>query len=48
MFVTAKRRIARFLTRDGTPICSLILMDDANGADWFDGLVEKHGSEVVV
>ena len=48
-FVAAKRRVARFLTRDGAPVCSLILMDEANeGAEWFDGLVEKYGSEVVV
>eukprot|EP00580_Thalassiosira_gravida_P006750 CAMPEP_0201642468 /NCGR_PEP_ID=MMETSP0493-20130528/26307_1 /ASSEMBLY_ACC=CAM_ASM_000838 /TAXON_ID=420259 /ORGANISM="Thalassiosira gravida, Strain GMp14c1" /LENGTH=188 /DNA_ID=CAMNT_0048116653 /DNA_START=1 /DNA_END=567 /DNA_ORIENTATION=- len=48
-FVATKRRVARFLTENGTPICSLILMDSSDEAEgWFDGLVEKHGNEVLM
>lgn len=48
-FVAGKRRVARFLNENGTPICSLILVDEASGAEeWFDGLVEKYGNEVVM
>jgi len=48
-FVSNKRRVARFLSENGTPICSLILVDSSNEAEaWFDGLVEKHGDEVLM
>mmetsp|Transcript_182 Transcript_182/g.452 ORF Transcript_182/g.452 Transcript_182/m.452 type:complete len:189 (+) Transcript_182:86-652(+) len=48
-FVSTKRRVARFLSENGTPICSLILADSSNEAEeWFDGLVEKHGNEVIM
>ncbi|KAL7532677.1 hypothetical protein ACHAWF_004207 [Thalassiosira exigua] len=48
-FVTAKRRVARFLSENGSPICSLILADSSNEAEaWFDGLVENHGTEVIM
>mmetsp|Transcript_14451 Transcript_14451/g.34843 ORF Transcript_14451/g.34843 Transcript_14451/m.34843 type:complete len:199 (+) Transcript_14451:404-1000(+) len=44
-----ERRVARFLSENGAPICSLILADKgAEAAGWFDGLVEKHGNEVIV
>jgi len=41
----------KFLSEDGTPICSLILAEnsDANEAEeWFDGLLVKHGDEIVM
>lgn len=48
-FVVSKRRVARFLGESGTPICSLILVESSKGAeDWFDGLVERHGNEVIM
>eukprot|EP00584_Thalassiosira_punctigera_P005564 CAMPEP_0172527514 /NCGR_PEP_ID=MMETSP1067-20121228/2181_1 /TAXON_ID=265564 ORGANISM="Thalassiosira punctigera, Strain Tpunct2005C2" /NCGR_SAMPLE_ID=MMETSP1067 /ASSEMBLY_ACC=CAM_ASM_000444 /LENGTH=194 /DNA_ID=CAMNT_0013311263 /DNA_START=9 /DNA_END=593 /DNA_ORIENTATION=+ len=48
-FVTTKRRVARFLSENGTPICSLILGDRSDEAEgWFDGLVEKHGDEIIM
>ena len=49
-FVSANnRRVARFLSENGSPICSLILADSSDEAgDWFDCLVEKYGSEVIM
>lgn len=47
----SNRRVARFLSEDGTPICSLILAEnsDADEAEeWFDGLLVKHGDEIVM
>jgi len=48
-FAATKFRVARFINENGTPICSLILADKSSEAEeWFDGLVEKHGNEVVM
>lgn len=48
-FVSSKRRVARFLSESGTPICSLILVDSSKeGEDWFDALVEEYGNEVLL
>jgi len=44
---TEERNIARFLSESGTSICSLILGDKSSEAgEWFNGLVEKWGTEV--
>ena len=46
---TEARHVARFLSESGTPICSLILGDKSSEAgEWFNGLVEKWGTEVIV
>jgi len=46
---TEERNVARFLSESGTPICSLILGDKSSEAgEWFNGLVEKWGTEVIV
>ena len=46
---TEERNVARFLSESGTPICSLILGDKSSEAgEWFTGLVEKWGAEVIV
>lgn len=45
------RRVARFLSDKGAPICSLILAgnsDTVKAEEWFDGLVAKHGDEIVL
>ena len=45
------RRVARFLCDEGTPICSLILAGNSNqgeAEEWFDGLLAKHGDEIVM
>ena len=48
-FVSAKRRVARFLKDDGSPIASLILVDSSSEADgWFDGMVGEYGDEVIM
>ena len=49
-FVVGKRRVGRFLNENGTPICSLILVDEdeEKGENWFDGLVEEYGNEVAM
>ena len=49
-FVVGKRRVGRFLNENGTPICSLILVDEdeEKGEKWFDGLVEEYGNEVAM
>lgn len=50
MFVaTEERNVARFLSESGTPICSLILGDKSSEAgEWFNCLVDKWGTEVIV
>ena len=46
---TSERRVARFLSESGTPICSLILGDSsAEAGEWFDGLIEKFGNELIM
>lgn len=46
---TNERRVARFLSESGTPICSLILGDSsAEAGEWFDGLIEKFGDELIM
>ena len=46
---TSERRVARFLSESGTPICSLILGDSsAETGEWFDGLIEKFGNELIM
>ena len=42
--------MGRFLNENGTPICSLILVDEdeEKGEKWFDGLVEEYGNEVAM
>ena len=46
---TNERRVARFLSESGTPICSLILGDSsAEAGEWFDGLIEKFGNELIM
>ena len=46
---TSERRVARFLSESGTPICSLILGDSSSEAEeWFDGLIEKFGNELIM
>ena len=41
--------MARFLNENGAPICSLILADKgAEAGEWFDGLVENYGNEVIM
>ena len=46
---TEERNVARFLSESGTSICSLILGDKSSKAgEWFNGLVEKWGTEVIV
>mmetsp|Transcript_6317 Transcript_6317/g.11252 ORF Transcript_6317/g.11252 Transcript_6317/m.11252 type:complete len:198 (-) Transcript_6317:300-893(-) len=46
---TEERRVARFLSENGTPISSLILADKSEEAGkWFDGLVQEHGNEVIM
>lgn len=46
---TEERSVARFLSETGTPICSLILGDKSSEAgEWFNGLIEKWGTEVIV
>ncbi|KAL3823542.1 hypothetical protein ACHAXA_002883 [Cyclostephanos tholiformis] len=45
------RRVARFLCDKGTPICSLILAGNTNpdeAEEWFDGLLVKHGAEIIM
>ena len=45
------KKVARFLSEIGTPICSLILCekDDGEAAGvWFDELVNKYGNEVIL
>ena len=46
---TEERNVARFLSESGTSICSLILGGKSSEAgEWFTGLVEKWGAEVIV
>ena len=43
------KKVTRFLSESGTPICSLILCDTSDEAGvWFDGLVNKYGNEVIL